>query len=49
MSNINPNLLICGLALCWPGLIPMIVVAIVARRYDVRNPFTSRHRSNIDV
>lgn len=42
MFDNNPWLLMCGLALCWPGIVPLVITAIVARRFDWRNPFIVR-------
>lgn len=38
----NPYLVLVALCLCTPGILPMIVVAYIARNYNVRNPLTSR-------
>lgn len=43
----NPWLLICGLALCWPGPIPMLVLAALATRYKFRNPLVPKR--NLEV
>lgn len=39
----NPWLLICALALCWPGPVPIIIFALLSTRYQLRNPFVARH------
>ena len=43
----NPIIAIMLLCLCSPpGLLPLAVIWLLARRYDVRNPFTPRGGSH---
>jgi hypothetical protein len=32
----NPLIYICGLALCWPAPLPLLVLGYVLNRYSVR-------------
>lgn len=41
----NPLYLLCLMILCFPGVIPCVVVFVIARRFDFRNPFTPRRRN----
>lgn len=38
----NPWLIVCLLALCWPGPLPILLFAVLSRRYAFRNPFIPR-------
>ncbi len=43
----NPLLLLLLLCLCSPpGLLPTAVIWWLARRYNMRNPFTRRHQES---
>lgn len=45
----NPVFVLIGLCLCWPGLIPLIAVAILSRRYNFRNPFVPRNIESQEI
>lgn len=39
----NPFLILLGLVMCWPGILPMIIVFYIARSFDFN--VTRRHGS----
>lgn len=47
MENVNPLFIVCGIALCWPGLIPMGIMFFLARRYDVSFSINQRIRTQL--
>jgi hypothetical protein len=41
----NPILILICLAMCWPGPVAIVLVAYIARNYDISNPLRKRRRT----